>query len=238
MLNIIIYESDDKFMHDIADAVNVALANCDIEYHIYKYGKCNNEFNELVNNRSISKIYIIDVDCLTGIELASRIRDNDFDSIIIFTSECNKYQNDVFSNRLMVLDFIFKNNNCKCRLIKDIITSLKIIYRDKTFVFSYNHVIYRIPYSHINYIEKEPSIKRCIIHTLDKDFYVANSIEKIKDSLNICFFKTHQACIVNVNNIKKIDFSSNIIVFNNGDITTLLSEKMKRNVKKALGVYK
>ena len=234
MLNIIIYESDDKFMHDIADAVNVALANCDIEYHIYKYGKCNNEFNELVNNRSISKIYIIDVDCLTGIELASRIRDNDFDSIIIFTSECNKYQNDVFSNRLMVLDFIFKNNNCKCRLIKDIITSLKIIYRDKTFVFSYNHVIYRIPYSHINYIEKEPSIKRCIIHTTDKEYYIISSIENITNKLDKRFLKTHQSCIININNISKLDLSNKIIMFKNGDYTSLLTDKIKKTLKKCI----
>jgi len=238
MLNIVIYEDNKNYMQKNVNCINKSLASVDIDYRIHKFNCHCEKLDEIINNKELKKIYILDVEMndISGIEVASRIREDDWDSIIIFATAYNKYHNDVFYNRLMVLDFICKYNGYEKRLIQDIEAALKIIYKQKTFVFKYNHVVYRIPYSHICYIEKEPLIKRCIIHTINNDFYIVNSINRLLGILGSGFIKTHQSCIVNIANIEEVDLSNNVIIFKNGDSTNLLTEKMKKEVKSSVGL--
>ncbi len=93
------------------------------------------------------------------------------------------------------------------------------------FIFSYKRNIYRIPYNDINYIEKESNIKRCIIHTIKDNYYISQPITKLEKELKDMFIKTHQSCIINVNNIKEI--TKNQIKFYNNDITNLINKNMK-----------
>lgn len=238
MLNFIIYEDNKSYMQKNVECINKTLASYDIDYRIYRFSCCNDKLFEMIQNKELKKIYILDVEMndISGIELASRIREDDWDSIIIFATAYDKYHNDVFYNRLMVLDFICKYTGYQKRLTEDIEAALKIVYKQKTFVFKYNHVVYRIPYSHICYIEKEPLIKRCVIHTMNNKFYVVNSINNLVSALGAGFVKTHQSCIVNINNIKELDLSNNVIVFKNGDETSLLTEKMKKELKDYVGL--
>lgn len=240
MLNIVIYEDNENFMNKNVDTINKAMANSDIDYRIHKFSKYTKKLDEIIHDDTVKKIYILDVEMegVSGLEIASRIREDDWDSIIIFATAYSKYQNDVFYTRLMVLDFICKYTGYDERLKDDIEASLKIIYKQRTFVFSYNHVVYRIPYDHICYIEKEPIIKRCIIHTNNNQFYIVKSINWLEENLGNDFIRTHQSCIVNINNIKEIDFSTNTITFKNGDSTNLLTEKKKKEVKYYVGIGK
>lgn len=240
MLNVVIYEDNENFMNKNIETINKAMANSDIDYRIHKFNKYTKKLDEIIHDDTVKKIYILDVEMegVSGLEIASRIREDDWDSIIIFATAYSKYQNDVFYTRLMVLDFICKYTGYDERLKDDIEASLKIIYKQRTFVFSYNHVVYRIPYDHICYIEKEPIIKRCIIHTNNNQFYIVKSINWLEENLGADFIKTHQSCIVNLNNIKEIDFSTNTITFKNGDSTNLLTEKKKKEVKYYVGIGK
>ena len=138
----------------------------------------------------------------------------------------------------MVLDFVCKYNGYEKRLKEDIIAAVKILYDNKTFVFKYNHVVYRVPYSQINYVEKEPLIKRCIIHTINNDLYIVNSIDRLVKLLGSGFLRTHQSCIVNIDNIKEVDFANNIITFKDNTSTVLLTDKMKGRLKEYVELYK
>lgn len=42
--------------------------------------------------------------------------------------------------------------------------------------------------------------------------------------------RTHQSCIVNLNNIKNVDFGSNVITFTNGKSITLLAAQKRKEV--------
>lgn len=240
MLNIIVYEDNEIFMKKNVDAINKAMVSCDVDYRIHKFSSYSKGLDEFIHNDKIKKIYILDVEMngTSGLELAARIREDDWDSIIIIATAYDKYHNDVFYTRLMVLDFICKYNGYEARLKEDIVAASKITYKQKTFVFSYNHNVYRIPYSHICFIEKEPIIKRCIIHTINNNFYIVKSINWLSENLGSDFLKTHQSCVVNLSNIKKIDCSTNTITFRNGDSTNLLSEKRKKEVKQYVGMDK
>ena len=233
MLNIIVYEDNETFMEKNVVAINKALASIDIDYRIYKYSHFTNGLNELVCNRDIKKIFVLDIESkdFSGLEVAARIREEDFESIIIFATAYTKYQDDIFYSRLMVLDFVSKYNGYEERLKDDIIAAVKIIYYKKTFNFTYNHTVYRVLYDNICFIEKEPLIKRCIIHTLKSDFYISKSINWLEKNLGGPFIKTHQSCIVNINNIKNIIYGRNQIIFKNGLKTCLLTDKSKKEVK-------
>ena len=200
-----------------------------IDYQIYNFSGLNNELDSLIRKKELNKIYLLNVDKI-GIGIALRIRENDNNSIIIFISQCECYQKQIFDNKLMAFDFVCRDNLYEERVVNDILLAIKIIANNKMFVFKYNHVIYRIPYSQINYIEKEPLIKRCIIHATSDDYYVINSINDLINKLSYGFIRTHQSCIVNVNNINSINLSNNIITFRNGDKTNLLVDRVKKEV--------
>lgn len=240
MLDIVVYENDRNFLQKNINSINLALAGYDIDYRIHKFDSYNEKLDALIKNNEGKKIYILDVevDEVSGLEVAARIREYDWDSIIIIATAFEKYKNDVFYIRLMALDFISKYNGYEERLIDDIKLAMSIIDTQRVFTFKYNHVIYRIPYRQICYIEKEPIIKRCIIHTISNQYYITGSINWILSQLNDNFCRTHQSCIVNLDNIRKIDLSSNTIIFKNGDKTDMLTEKMKKEVKKYVGIGK
>lgn len=240
MLNIIIFEDNKTYMQKNINSINKALVNTDIEYKIYKFTNYTKELEKIINDKNTKKIYILDVEVeeTTGLEIASKIREEDWESIIIFATAYEKYQNDVFYIRLMVLDYICKYKGYEERLTDDISTAVSIINKNKVFIFSYNHIVYRIPYSQICYIEKEPFIKRCIIHTLNNDFYISGSLNSIMEKLEGDFVRTHQSCIANLSNATQIDFASNQIIFKNGLISNLLTNNVKKEVKKYVGTNK
>lgn len=241
MLDIVVYENNKIFMQKNINAVYLAFKNNDnVDYRIHKFDSYTDELDSLIRDKKEKKIYILDVeiDGLSGLEVASKIREYDWDSIIIITTAYDKYKNDVFYIRLMVLDFVSKYNGYENRLADDIKLAASIIDKQKVFTFRYNHVVYRIPYGQICYIEKEPIIKRCIIHTLNNKYYITRSLECILSHLGENFCRTHQSCIVNLDNIRRVDLSNNTIIFKNGDKTDMLTVKMKKEVKKYVGLCK
>ena len=204
---------------------------------VCKYDNYTSELDLIIRNNK-RKIYILDneVNGVSGLDLAVKIRKYDWESIIILIIDFDKYSNDIFNTKLMFLDVIFKNNNCDDRLLDDIKLAISIITKKCVFTFSYNHVVYRIPYNQICYIEKEPRIKRCIIHTINENYYITGNINSILLHLDDNFCRTHQSCIVNINNISKLDLSANMIVFYNGDKTDMLNVKMKKIIKNYIGL--
>ena len=73
---------------------------------------------------------------------------------------------------------------------------------------------------------------KCKIHLVDgetKD--VTTSIAKMKEQLGNTFFQTHKSCLVNLKNIKNIDYSNCIITFQNGDKTTLFAVATKKELR-------
>ena len=73
---------------------------------------------------------------------------------------------------------------------------------------------------------------KCKIHLVDgetKD--VITSITKMKEQLGNTFFQTHKSCLVNLKNIKNIDYTNCIITFQNGDKTTLFAVATKKELR-------
>ena len=236
MLDIVVYENKKDFISKNID--NIDMSCYDINY--YNFDIMCYEFESLIKNRDRKKIYILDdeVDGVSGLEVAIKIREHDWDSIIILLIDLSKHVSDVFSERIMALDIIFKDNSSDDRLIDDIKLAISIFAKQTFFTFKYNHIIYRIPYNDICYIEKESTIKRCIIHTMDDKYYITESVSSILSHLSSSFCRIHQSCIINFDNVSRYNLSTNMIVFNNGDMTDMISSKMKNVVKNYVGISK
>ena len=206
--------------------VNKALISYEFDYHIHKFTDNCSKLRNIIKNKK-RKIYIIDSDML---DIAYKIRENDFASIIIIVSLHAKFDIDLFHEKLLVLDYICLDDDYNDNLVKNIDMCIKILFYGNVFSFKYNYVTYWIPYEEINYIEKESNVKRCIVHTLNKEYYVINSIAGIIKSLDGMFVKSSQSCIINMMNVEYVDCTNNIIYFKNGDMTSLVTNKMKKDI--------
>ena len=239
MLDIVVYDDIKENIKDIVDTINKIFVNYEINYHIHKFTNLNQDFKNIINDDSLIKLYIIDInmnnDC--WIDILKYIRNIDSFGVIIFMTKYKKYLYNILDNRFMILDFIIKNDNYLDRLKDDIDKAITILFNQKVFVFKYKNIFYRISYKQINYIEKESSIKRCIIHTTFGNFYIVNSLDKLLNVLDRSFMRVHQSCIININNVFKVDLSNNYIIFKIGDMTNLLSDKAKKEAKKYVDIF-
>ena len=232
MVDIVIYGDIKKY----SSLINSMVYSNVVDYNFYEISGFNQELIDIKNGKFKIYIFDLDVSFKYALDYASLIRKNDINSIIIVISSYYKYWKELFSNKIMAFDYIIKDYTWQRKLCEDIKFLFRFFLTDKVFTFCYNHVIYRIPYCYINYIEKEPLIKRCIIHTIDNNYYIVSSIENLLNELGKGFVKTHQSCIVNLCNVKKIDFNKNVISFINDTETCLLTEKMKKELKKHIRV--
>lgn len=238
MLNIIVYEDESNYLQKNVNCIYKAFANNDIEYRVNKFKTYTDELDKIIKEKGSRKIYILDIEVggITGLEVASRIRELDSESLIIFVTFYEKYKSDIFYNRLMALDFVFKHNGYEARLIDTIKYAVNIMDRNRTFIYTYKHTVFRIPYNQICYIEKEPIIKRCIIHTYTNDYCITGTLNGLMEKLEGNFFRTHQSCIVNASNIKQIDNVTNTINFGKGITTDMLTDGRKKELKARVGL--
>ena len=235
MINIVVYGRSGPFMVKNINCIRISLLNYDLEYRISKFDRYTDMLDEIIKN-NIKKIYIIDITNGESFDIVFKIREYDYDSIIILVSSDNREDINLIKDRLMILDLVYCNSRYEDRLIDDIGIAVSIMDKHKEFVFKYKRVLYRVPFNEITYIEKEPEIKRCIIHTIKSTYVMTGTLNYIMEQLDSNFVRTHQSCIVNLNNIKRIELGKNMIIFKNDDKTDMLNIKMKREIKNMIGV--
>lgn len=222
MLDVVFYENDKVSLQKDIKVVNQGLMNIDIDYHISLLTNYNNGLDNF-------KLFIINVDN-NGLELAKLVRDKYADGIILLLTDNDTYS-DISKYHLMFFDYIVRCDNYEDRLKRSLLEIIDKFYCNMAFTFKYNYAVYRLPYKSINYIEKETNIKRCIIHTENDNYYIISTIDNLLQKLGGKFIKTHQSCIVNTRNIKALDSINNSIVFNNGDMVSLINDSAKRKIK-------
>ena len=79
--------------------------------------------------------------------------------------------------------------------------------------YEYNHIIKRIEFRHIIFIEKELDSKRCIVKTTYGDFKINKVLNDTAKILDKRFFKTSRSMIVNTDFIDEYNLIENKIIF-------------------------
>ena len=236
MLEFVICEDNDKEMGLAIETINKVMSKYDFEYKISKHNLYSKELKDVIDNKNGNqRIYILDIELgkVSGLEIASKIREHDFDSYIIITTISKDYKNDVFFSRLLVVDYIVKNVFYSKRLFETIEEVIHRLNGQKIFTYKYKNCVYRIPHDSIVYVEKLPLSKKCAIVTLKGNSFEAPfTIAEIHNKLGKRFIQTHQSCIINPEKIESIDYKNSTIYFVDNLSTNLLSNKFKKELDK------
>lgn len=240
MIKFVVCDDNIESLESASKTVTKIMMKYDIEYKICKFTKYTEKLKDIINDEFNTKIYILDIELpiVSGLEIASEIREVDDKSTIIFVTAHSECKNDIFYSRLQAIDFISKYHRYQERLEQTIEHVLKKMYKEKTLDFTYNYVYNRLLYKEINYIEKLPSQNKCVIHLINGDEKpIGATITKLKEELKPTFYQTHKSCLVNLSNIKQIDYAKFTIYFRNGESTNLLTPSARKELKEHVGNY-
>lgn len=237
MLNYIVCENDKEFRDGIKKQIETYMMRVDIDYEIYTYKDYGKEFEEIANKDIGFKMYLLDIKTGygTGIDAARYIRESirDWNALIVIITAFSEYRYEALGNRLGLLDFISKIDNCKKKVEEAIeIGIMNYRNRHKSLSYEYNHTIYKIEYRNILYIEKEQESKRCEIHTNHGNYKVPMSLVEIEEQIDNRFIKVHRSMIVNTDKIEAYDMKGNTITFSNGQTTSLIARSKRKELIK------
>lgn len=241
VINFIICEDNQIFANNVKRIVTNYMMNFDIEYHCKEFSGYNDEFRKVAEADDIGfKIYLLDIktDQGSGLDAARMIREefDDWVSIIVIITSFNQYRYEALGNRLYLMDFISKLDNCEANIKKVLERSMKHYNkRYKSLNYEYNHTVKKIEFRHIIYIEKEQDSKRCIIKTTYGTYLIPKTLKDTLKLLDDRFVKMHKSMIVNKDYVVEYRNEENKIIFKNGEATTLVARGKKKELKESVG---
>lgn len=237
-MNFIIYEDEKDYAKRYKNVINKMLMATNLNYEIIEF----NEYNEKTENElekiDGNKTYILDIEVTgkNGLELARQIRKTgDWTSPIIIVTSHDEFKTVGYTAKILMLNFISKSNELEKQLFDSLETALEINMSNKSLRYTNKGELYNIPYQDILYIEKSLNDNTSNIVTKSHIYNIRKTIKELEEELSntIDFFKTHRSCIVNLKNVKHIDFENNIIKFVNKKID-LISRSNKKALKERL----
>lgn len=240
MLNFIIGEDNIDFSKKTKKIIENFMMNYDIEYSIKSFVDYGASFKKAAVANSGFKIYLLDIKTHkgSGLDAARMIREelDDWVSIIIVITSYTEYKYEALGNRLYLLDFISKFDDCEKRIKDCLMIALKNYNnRHKSLTFSYNHVIKKVEYRNIVFIEKEQDSKRCIINTTYGEIYINETLNNVYEKLDKRFVKVNRSLIINIDFIREYNLKDNKITFSNGSYTHLVSKNGRKEIMKYVG---
>ena len=204
MIKFVIVE-DEKTVQNIVKKVirKISILN-DSEVEVKYFSKYDKELQKEINEELYRKVYILDIELtgsISGIDIAHKIRENDWDSEIIFITSHDKMFETVYRSVLDVFDFIEKFHDMEIRLERD----LKLIYNQKfdkkMLKLHSRNADLEIYLKNILYITRDKEERKIIIHTKDIDFKIVSTLNDILEKLDSRFVRTHRGCIANKDHI-------------------------------------
>lgn len=234
MFKIIVVEDDKNLQYTIKKILrNLELfQNEDIQ--ILYFTKFNNELKMEIEDLSERKCYILDIELATkisGIDIAKYIRNNDWNSEIIFMTNHDKMFETVFRNVYNVFDFIEKFHDFDNKLKKDLKLIFNRNYDNKMFKYKSRNVSLRIYYHSITYIYRDTEERKIVINT-DKTSYSLNiSLTDCMNYLDKRFKFTHRACIVNTSRVRIYDWKQGYFELDTKEQIPLLSKSFKKELE-------
>ncbi len=235
MLNFIVCEDDLTFLDNMKTIIHNFMMSYDTEYEIHTFTGYDKKFERIVKSEIGFKVYFLDIKTKTGsgIDAARFIREEEDDwvSLIIIVTAFSEYRYEALGNRLFLLDFISKVNNCKQKVVDSLKVAMKNYdNREKTLNYEYNYVLHKIEYRHIIFIEKEQDSKRCIIQTTYDQYPIPKTLSEVAKMLDNRFLKIHRSLIVNLDQIEQYEIKTGEITFKNGMKTQLVARDKKREL--------
>ena len=192
------------------------------------------EVLEYVKSNNVTALFL-DIDFksdFSGLDLASKIREINNKSYIIFTSAHLEYI--LMAYKYKTFDFIPKPITVErleetiTRIVNDIETG-----NNNTKFIRLNSKNTIIAQNSIKYIKRDGM--KLVFYTDNRQYEVYSSFNKIKNELPSNFVRCHKSYIVNTNRITNIDSGSNLIYFDKDNSSSCyIGPKYKNNLMEVL----
>lgn len=237
MINFIVYEKSKSYQQIYK---NIILRYIGPQYFSYRFRFCENytrKSTEKYNNLDGEFIFLLATndDFQKTLRFSKYLRKTFlFDPMIIIKP--NEENNILFN--ILPVSFVDKTLNIEKQLNSCLKYSFKVLNYHKSYKFKNNNEIFQIPFEQILYFEKNLNDNSTQLITTEDIYNINKSISKIETELEeeYNFFKTHRSCIVNLDNIKSINFTTNTINFSNCKIN-LISRNKKKALKEKFSSY-
>ncbi|AUN14239.1 LytR/AlgR family response regulator transcription factor [Paraclostridium sordellii] len=199
---------DEKEIQDLIETyLQSILKSVNIDYEIKKY----NLGEELLeSNLKEIDILLLDIQMgqINGMDTARKIREVDNKMEIIFITSLIDYVQEGYEVR--AYRYLLKPIEEE-ELKKHVLTCIKEIENKNSYILIKNKSNkYKICLEEIKYIEVQK--KNMIIHTINKDFDVIYSLEKIEKDLKLDkFVRCHKSFLVNLSYVENIKLNTAIL---------------------------
>ena len=233
MINIIVVEDEKNYQQMVKNAISKILFKSDEEIKVDYYTKYNKNLEKIILDNSIRKIYIMDIELegsISGIQIAKKIRTDDWESEIIFITSHDKMFETVYRGIYEVFDFIEKYHDMQTRLEYDLEVIFDKNFDNKMLTYSNRCFDLKIYYRNILYIYREKDERKLVIVTDTNTFKVGLTIQEMLELLDDRFKQCHRACIINKNRVNKYDWNNGIFILDNKESINMLSKKYKKEV--------
>ena len=234
MIRFVIVEDDIQIQEKIKKMLVKISINTNQDYEIKYFEKYSKNLQKEIDDQTFRKVYIMDIELeksISGIEIAQKIRENDWDSEIIFVTSHDKMFETVHRNILEVFDFIEKFHEMDRRLEEDILKIINKRFDKKILKIKGANVDLEIYMKNILYIEKDD--RKSIIHACGNNIFKTSlTLEKLLEMLDERFVQTHKSCIANRERMVERNYAKNYFVLDTGEKVELLSKKYRKEIEK------
>jgi len=221
MINFIICDDNVDFAKKARHIIDDYMMKSDVEYKCNVFHNYDKNLKVIIKKEIGFKVYVLDIQMPdgSGLDITRMIREeyDDWTSIILIITAFNEYKYDALGNRLFIMDFINKMDNCEVKLKQDL---SRIIchydHREKCLTYEFNRVVKKVEYRNILYVEKEKTNKNCKIFTTYGESKISKSLKTLKEELDSRFIKINKGILVNIDQIKEVNINNNSIIFKNG----------------------
>lgn len=233
MINVIVCDNEKEITETVKKVITKVIFKTKLGYKIHIFNKYDSEFDKIANSDLENKIYILDIEVenKSGIEIAKKIRETDWESIIILLTAHYELEQLAYKSKLLLLDFISKYELYNEKIYDTITMCVNRKLSNEKLTIKERGGIKQIAYKDILYISCETESRKLMIVTVSKTYETNDSLTAIKKRLKGRFMCTHRACIVNMDNVANIDSKNKKIIFKNGKGTDLLSRRHMKEVK-------
>lgn len=234
MVRFVICDDESMFVSLYSDIINRLYKESSLEYKIIKFSSYSQEFKKIIEDGSSTKIYILDIELKglqSGIDIARKIRNVDWNSMIIMITSHYDMGYEALKAQIMLLDFISKFDNLEENFERAVKKAVYKIDDNRKLVFTKDNIVHRVYFDDLLYIVKSNGEKESLFITYYDSFEITISLTELMGMLDDRFFMTHRSCIVNTQKIKTVNWNDSIICFDNGIEINLLSRDRKRGLK-------
>lgn len=167
-----------------------------------------------------------------------RAREDRIDPIILLTESADLYSI-AFEMRLLLFDYILKDEDPDGMRLKDSLVHAITYLRSfqHSLIFSSNHRSYQVDANTVLYIYRDGADRKIHIHTQNGDYIASGTLDDLNQKLGRSFFAPHRSCIVNLTHVIQVDYSTNIIAFDDGTTLNSLSRYRKHDLKNYMARY-